>query len=184
MDISQYFFSNLPGVSKAPGFHFFHNFASVVFMEALRYFEEAGKEARKALCLRSKCGAVIIDSEGVIIGSGYNAPPQDDQSIRRCSQKHELHTTFKSDKTCCVHAEQRAIMDALKNNPDKVNGATLYFVRLDENGEMKYSGKPYCTICSKMSLDVGIKYFALYHKEGIGVYDTKEYNELSFAYKE
>lgn len=153
-------------------------------MTTPHYFEEAVKEARKALCLRSKCGSVIVDSEGAIIGKGYNAPPQDDISTRRCNRKHELDATFKSDKTCCVHAEQRAIMDALKNNPDKIKGSTLYFIRLDDNGEMKYSSKPYCTICSKMSLDVGIKYFALYQKEGIGIYGTKEYNELSFAYKE
>ncbi|MGB2580197.1 MAG: deaminase [Minisyncoccia bacterium] len=148
------------------------------------YFEEAAEEARKSLCTRSHCGAVIVDGEGVIVGRGYNAPPQDDISIRRCNRKHELDATFKSDKTCCVHAEQRAIMEALKNNSKRLDGATLYFIRLDDNGEMKYSGKPYCTICSKMSLDVGIKYFALYHKGGIGVYGTKEYNELSFAYKE
>lgn len=153
-------------------------------MTTSHYFDESAKEARKALCLRAKCGSVIVDNEGKIIGRGYNAPPQDDISILRCNRKHELHVTFKSDKTCCVHAEQRAIMDALKNKPDKLNGATLYFIRLDENGDIKHSGKPYCTICSKMSLDVGIKYFALYHKDGIGVYDTKEYNELSFAYKE
>lgn len=151
---------------------------------ALNYFKEAAKEAQNAICLRSRCGSVVVDETGTIIGRGYNAPPQDDISIARCDRKHELDASFKSDKTCCVHAEQRAIMDALKNNPDRLNGATLYFIRLDDSSEMKYSGKPYCTICSKMSLDVGIKYFALYHKEGIGIYDTKEYNELSFAYKE
>lgn len=158
--------------------------ASEIDTQITNYFNDAIKEAHKALCLRSKCGSVIVDSEGVVIGRGYNAPPQDDISMRRCNRKHELDVTFKSDKTCCVHAEQRAIVDALKSNPDKLNGATLYFIRLDENGEMKFSGKPYCTICSKMSLDVGIEYFALYHKEGICVYDTKEYNELSFSYKE
>lgn len=44
------------------------------------------------------------------------------------------------------------------------------------------AGKPYCTICSKMALDVGIAEFVLWHEEGITVYDTKEYNELSFQY--
>ncbi|OIO31221.1 hypothetical protein AUJ77_00220 [Candidatus Nomurabacteria bacterium CG1_02_43_90] len=150
----------------------------------LSYFKEATMEVRKALCLRSQCGTVIVNSAGVIIGRGYNAPPQDDISLRRCHRKHELDATFKSDKTCCVHAEQRAIMDALRNNTDNIKGSTLYFLRLDEQGEMKSSGNPYCTICSKMALDVGSKYFVLYHKEGIVVYDTKEYNELSFAYKE
>ncbi len=152
--------------------------------KALNYFKEAEKEGQNALCLRSKCGTVIVDMGGEIIGRGYNAPPQDDISTRRCDRKHELSATFKSDKTCCVHAEQRAIIDALKNNSSKLKGATLYFVRLNDKGNMKYSGKPYCTICSKMALDVEIRYFALYHAEGAGIYDAKEYNELSFAYKE
>ncbi len=152
--------------------------------KVLDYFREAEKESEKSLCMRSKCGTIIVDADGTIIGRGYNAPPQDDISVRHCDRKHELSDTFKSDKTCCVHAEQRAIIDALKNNSGKLKGATLYFVRLDDNGNMKYSGKPYCTICSKMALDVGIKYFVLYHMDGAGIYDTKEYNELSFAYRE
>ena len=155
-----------------------------VLPKILHYFDGAKREAQKSLCLRSKCGTVIVGMNGDILGKGYNAPPQDDITIRRCNKKHELSATFKSDKTCCVHAEQRAIMDALKNNSDNLKGATLYFIRLNEGGEIKYSGKPYCTICSKMTLDAGIQYFALYHPEGAGVYDTKEYNELSFAYKE
>ena len=148
------------------------------------YFEHAGEEAKRSLCLRSRCGTVIVDGEGQVIGRGYNAPPQDDIAIRRCDRKHELHPTFKSDKTCCVHAEQRAVMDALARNPAKLPGSTLYFVRLDAEGKMKYSGKPYCTICSKMALDAGVRFFCLYHEEGVGMYDTREYNELSFAYRE
>lgn len=147
-------------------------------------FDEAAKEATKALCLRSRCGAIVVSRNAEIIGRGYNAPPQDNISARRCNRKHELHATFKSDKTCCVHAEQRAVLDALKTHSSELNGATIYFVRLDDGGKVKYSGKPYCTICSKLALDVGISYFGLYHKEGVGIYDTKEYNELSFAYQE
>lgn len=152
--------------------------------QVLGYFEESAREAEKSLCLRSRCGSVIIDREGVVIGRGYNAPPQDSVLDRRCDRKHELSDTFKSDRTCCVHAEQRAIMDALVKNPAKLPGATLYFVRLGDEGEMKHSGKPYCTICSKMALDARIQFFCLYHAEGVGRYDTGEYNDLSFAYTE
>ncbi len=31
-----------------------------------------------------------------------------------------------------MHAEWRAILDAQKNNPDKIVGAKLFFVRIDE----------------------------------------------------
>ena len=98
--------------------------------------------------------------------------------------KDTLDKTFKSDKTCCIHAEQRAIMDALKDYPGQIRESRLYFIRLDDQNQPKKSGKPYCTICSKMALDAGISEFVLWHKEGITVYDTKEYNELSFQYKE
>lgn len=148
------------------------------------YFEDAALEAKKSLCLRSRCGTIIVGEGGVVIGRGYNAPPGDDLPLRRCDRKHELSTTFRSDRTCCVHAEQRAIMDALARNSSRLPGSTLYFIRLDDEGGMKHSGKPYCTICSKMALDAGVRFFCLYHAEGVGMYDTREYNELSFAYKE
>jgi hypothetical protein len=49
---------------------------------------------------------------------------------------------------------------------------------------MEKSGKPYCTICSKSALDIGIKEFVLWHEDGICAYDTAEYNLLSFDYQE
>jgi deoxycytidylate deaminase len=38
-----------------------------------------------------------------------------------------------TDKTCCIHAEQRAIMNALRNHPNEIEGADLYFMRLDKD---------------------------------------------------
>jgi len=35
-----------------------------------------------------------------------------------------------------------------------------------------------------MALDVKIAEFVLWHKEGICVYNTEEYNQLSFEYSE
>lgn len=80
--------------------------------------------------------------------------------------------------------EKGAIMDALRNNPGKVGGSRIYFIRLDDKGSTTRSGKPYCTICSKMALDSGIGEFVLWHEEGVCVYDTDEYNTLSFRYDE
>ncbi|HBB04423.1 TPA: hypothetical protein DCZ39_06090 [Patescibacteria group bacterium] len=73
-------------------------------------------------------------------------------------------------------------MNTLIDNPDKIIGARLYFIRIDDEGKPAKAGKPYCTICSKMTLDAGVKEFVLWHEEGICVYDTDEYNTLSFAY--
>jgi hypothetical protein len=80
-----------------------------------------------------------------------------------------------------VHAEWRAIIDALRLYPVEVKGATLYFTRVNEVGEMIFSGEPYCTICSKLALEVGLSGFALWHESGIKIYDTVDYNDRSFS---
>ena len=87
-----------------------------------------------------------------------------------------------TDKTCCIHAEQRAIIDTLTNK-ENIEGSDLYFTSVDKKN-IVYSENPYCTICSKLALDIGIKNFILWHKEGIRAYDAEEYNNLSFNYKE
>lgn len=143
-------------------------------------FTQLVEVAKKATCHRSKCGSLIISLDGEVISDGYNSMPC--YIVEDCF-KDGLATTFKSDKTCCIHAEQRAIMNAFKNSPDKVKGSTLLFIRLDENDAPKYSGEPYCTICSKLALDAGISRFCLWHKEGWTAYETKYYNELSFQFK-
>ncbi len=146
------------------------------------WFREAARVAAGGLCLRAKCGAVIV-SEGAIIGRGYNAPPRDDVSVQRCREKNYDRTKkSKYDLTCCVHAEWRAIMDALRNNEKSVQGSTLYYVRLDGEGNIRKSGQPFCTVCSRLTLDAGIAFFALWREEGILLYDTKEYNERSYGY--
>jgi len=148
--------------------------------EAGHFMEEAAKMARFSGCLKSHCGSVVVKN-GQIIGQGCNSPPLD-QRIEFCIQER-LSERFKSDIHCCLHAEQRAIMDALRNWPEQISGSRLYFIRLNLDGKRKYAGKPYCTICSKMALDAGISEFVLWHEEGICIYDTDEYNQLSFAYK-
>jgi len=141
---------------------------------------EAAEIAKKALCLRAKCGTIIV-KDGEIIGEGYNAPLLDKEENRTCDKEFGLGKS-KYDKTCCMHAEWRAIMDALKRNPEKLKGSKLYFTRRDENGQIKKSGRPYCTVCSRMALDAGIEKFVLWHDEGICEYPTDEYNRLSYKY--
>ena len=148
---------------------------------ALKYLDKAIILAEKATCKRSKCGSVIVKS-GKIIGGGFNSPPKDYKEQERCSCSKDLYHKKVTDKTCCVHAEQRAIMDALKKNPDKLPGSRLYFIRIDKDGVPSDAGEPYCTICSKMALDVGISEFVLRHNKRLCVYETKEYNTLSFQY--
>lgn len=148
---------------------------------ATKYMKSAAEIAKASPCYRSKCGSIIVKDEK-IIGRGFNSPPNG-KTLEKCL-KDDLPKNFKSDKTCCVHAEQRAIMDALTEHQEYIMGSRLYFIRLDNKGEIAFAGKPYCTICSKMALDSGVGEFVLWHKEGITVYDAAEYNNLSFAYRE
>jgi hypothetical protein len=140
--------------------------------------------AQQSTCHRSKCGSIIVDCPFTptfnVIGAGYNSMPCNKEAA--CF-KDSLASTFKSDKTCCIHAEQRAIMDGLARTPGLSQlAATLFFIRLDE-GNPKPSGKPYCSICSKMALDAGLSMFCLWSKDGWIAYDTEEYNELTFKYQ-
>jgi len=148
---------------------------------AEEFLNETKKVALKSTCLRAKCGAVIV-KDNEIIGKGFNSPPKNLESQRRCLNDKEGYDKKITDKTCCVHAEQRAIIDALKKNPEKLKGSKLYFISLDKDNLKKFAGNPYCTICSKMALDVGIFHWVLLHKEGICIYDAEEYNNLSFNY--
>ena len=146
------------------------------------FIQQAAEIAQKATCERSKCGCVIV-KDREIIGKGFNSPPQNLESQRRCHCDKEQYHRKVTDKTCCIHAEQRAILDALKFASDKLIGSELYFIRLDQEEKLAKSGNPYCTICSKMALEVGIKTFHLWHSEGIVAYDTEEYNILSYQYQ-
>ena len=150
--------------------------------KAWEYLEAAAKIALNSTCQRSRCGSVIVKDDE-IIGRGFNSPPGEKESQRKCSCSKDSYHKKVTDKTCCVHAEQRAIMDALRNNPDKIAGSRLYFIRLDTDGKPSRSGQPYCTICSKMALDSGIGEFILWQEQGVGVYDTEEYNLLSYGFK-
>ncbi len=148
--------------------------------EAISWMNKAAKMAEKALCLKAKCGTVIV-KDNEIIGQGYNAPPLDKEENRMCD-KELGQGKEKYDRTCCMHAEWRAITDVLRRNPEKLSGSKLYFIRIDEKDNFKISGKPYCTVCSRMALDAGIDAFVLWHEDGICEYPTDEYNRLSYQY--
>lgn len=153
-------------------------------MNQMAWLAQATAVAQRSLCLRSKCGAVLVDGDE-IIGQGYNAPPRDDLAHRKCQSVTASKAKPKSDRTCCVHAEWRAIEGALRGASARIEGAVLYFARIDdETGQLKPSGRPYCTVCSRIALDVGIASWVLWHGpvDGTRIYTAYEYNQLSHLY--
>lgn len=150
--------------------------------EARGHMERAGRVALLATCERSRCGAVIV-KDGGIIAEGFNSPPKNQEDQRRCQNDKALYDKKVTDKTCCMHAEERAILAAFQNASQKINESALYFIRLDRAGKRQYAGKPYCTLCSKLALDAGIAEFVLWHEGGITSYPTDEYNDLSFEFR-
>ena len=149
--------------------------------EGIKWMNAAAEVAKKALCLKAKCGTVIV-KDGEVIGEGYNAPPLDDENNRRCLDRYDFTGKPKYDHTCCMHAEWRAILDASRRNPEKLPGSRLYFMRVDNEGNIKKSGDPYCTVCSRLALDSGISEFHLWNDKGICAYPTDEYDKLSYSY--
>lgn len=147
------------------------------------YFEEARRTALQATCNRARCGSVIVDAGGQIIGRGYNAPPLGDESQRMCDVELDKNIKQNNDKTCCVHAEWNAIIDALQHHAHKIEGSTLYFMRVNEAGESTHAGDPYCTVCSRLALQSGIAYFGLWQDRPV-LFDTAEYNSRSYVYFE
>jgi deoxycytidylate deaminase len=156
---------------------------SIEEKEALNYIKKAEKIAQNSTCERSKCGSIIVKDSNVL-GAGFNSSPLELKNQKRCLNSKDIYDKKVTDKTCCIHAEQRAIFDALRRFDENIKGSRLYFVRLNDEDKKGYSGEPYCTICSKMALDTGISEFVLYKKEGICVYNTQEYNDLSYKYQQ
>lgn len=145
------------------------------------FFTQAQKVAQRATCEQAKCGSVIVSADGQVIGKGYNAPPLGVESQRMCNAEPNPSIKPRSDKTCCVHAEWNAILDALKHHPALVTGSTLYFMRVNEAGEFTEAGQPYCTVCSRLALESGIATFGLWNG-GPEMIDTAVYNRRSYDY--
>lgn len=143
------------------------------------FFEKAADIAKEATCLRAKCGSVVVKNS-VVIGRGFNSPALGDESQRLCEVDMDTTVKPKYDKTCCVHAEWRAVLDACKTNTEKLAGSVLYFMRIDEAGGFTDAGDPFCTVCSRLTMEAGVAEFALYNDEGADIYPLDEYNLKSY----
>lgn len=148
------------------------------------YMKLAAQEAVKSTCIKSKRGAIIVKDDK-IVGKGYNKVTEGHDNVTLeglCNPciREDIHDKSRVELCYAVHAEQMAIIDA-GNNKNPLFGARMYHIKV-KNGEMQPSGKPSCTTCSKMVDESGIIEFVLWHEEGYAVYDSKEFNKLSFEF--
>jgi dCMP deaminase len=88
----------------------------------------------------SKLGAVVVDPEGRIVGTGYNGFPRGVEDTEERLNNRELKYEF------VVHAEVNAIITA----GDRARGSTLYVYP-------GWGSPCMCTNCCKTAIQSGIK---------------------------
>lgn len=121
---------------------------------------EAWAQASKSKCLKKKVGAVLYDTEKmVIVGRGHGGPKS---PCERCVRKEY---EWQQDGCWSVHSEMRAVFDAMNNlgygpdNLQEVGGKMVMFVT---HGP--------CDQCLKL-----MNYFNI----PLAVYDVEYHNDYS-----
>jgi dCMP deaminase len=107
------------------------------------FMELAVNLAKRSHCIKRHVGAVLV-KDTRIISIGYNGPPA---GTHNCDEEFPETGCFTDSKGSCslaIHAEQNAILYAVKNNAS-VDGASL-FVTLSP-----------CLACSRIIYSTGIK---------------------------
>ncbi|MDD5693422.1 MAG: hypothetical protein WC437_02200 [Patescibacteria group bacterium] len=145
--------------------------------EGMKFIDKAVRVSTKSPCKKSQRGAVLVKN-GTIIGFGYNGAPND--KVCNPCLRENIKDNSKTELCHAIHAEQRAIINALKDGKD-LTGSRLYHIKV-KNGQMVPSDDISCTLCSRFILETGVAEMALLHSDGLTVYDAEEYNNLNFDY--
>lgn len=112
------------------------------------YMNIAVQVSLRSTCMRRKVGAVIV-KDNRILSTGYNGAPSGlpnciDNCERCYRSAHNIPSGQMLDMCYAVHAEQNAIMNALKTGED-LKGAVLYVNTYP------------CVTCFKLTVQSGIK---------------------------
>jgi dCMP deaminase len=112
--------------------------------------------AKRSLCTRDQVGALIIDSDGKVIGEGYNGPPRNywhaNQVCTAWCQRSQVGVddavfpeTISRDYSDCpsLHAEANALM--MSDRTLRIGG-TIYIT------------SHVCMNCAKLIANSGLKY--------------------------
>ncbi|WP_143961511.1 deoxycytidylate deaminase [Litoribacter populi] len=106
------------------------------------FMELAVNLAKRSHCIKKHVGAVLT-KETRIISIGYNGPPP---GTHNCDEEFPEHGCSRDSKGSCslaLHAEQNAILYAVKNNAS-VEGSTLYVTLAP------------CLACARIIFSMGI----------------------------
>lgn len=145
--------------------------------EVEKFMRIAAEEAEKSGCKKSKRGSLVV-KDGKILGRGY-VKPTIEKLCNPCIREG-IHTNGQAELCCAIHAEQLAILNALKSG-ESLEGSVIYHIKV-KNGEVRPAKGLSCTICSRLILETGIKEFILLFEDGYRAYTAREANELSFNY--
>ena len=106
------------------------------------FMELAINIARRSHCVKRHVGAVLT-KETRIISIGYNGPPA---GTHNCDEEWPESGCERDSKGSCslaLHAEQNALMYAVKNNTN-IEGSTIYLTLTP------------CIACARMLLSAGV----------------------------
>lgn len=142
--------------------------------EADVFFKKAAELSRKSICHVSKIGVVIVKS-GKVIGKAFNGPLK--KSCNPCLLDI-LERQVKTELCLAMHAEERAVLDALEKGYD-TNGADIYSVRVEGDKIVPYKNG-LCASCGRVFLESGIKNVIIPREDGVTEYGTEEFYDLSF----
>ena len=112
------------------------------------YMNIAVQTSLRSTCIRRKVGAIIV-KDNRILATGYNGAPSGlpnccDNCNRCYRSAHNIPSGQMLDMCYAVHAEQNAILNAMKTGED-LRGASLYVNTYP------------CATCMKLTLQVGIR---------------------------
>jgi dCMP deaminase len=107
------------------------------------FMDLATNLAKKSHCVKAQVGAVLT-KDTRIISIGYNGPPAGTHNCDIEWPKDGCPRDSKGSCSLALHAEQNAILYAIKNN-SSVQGATLYITLSP------------CIACARVIYTVGIK---------------------------
>lgn len=119
------------------------------------FLDIAERCAKQGTCLLRVYGAVIVDTEGAIISTGYCGAPRGEKDcleIGKCwRKKNNIKSGSGYEKCRSVHAEMNACIQAGKST----RGATIYIAALDVETEENIPAIP-CALCTRVLINAGV----------------------------